>query len=83
MSNTDVYALAFYWATQTVTTVGYGDVGSQNTTERVICAISMVFGVFAFTFANGSFASIMQNFDHQNAETEEKIQTLNKIYKQY
>lgn len=78
-----MYVIAIYWAVQTVTTVGYGDVGSSNSFERIVCAICMVFGVCVFTFANGSLASIMQNYDHQNAEYEEKMRTLNTIYRQY
>ena len=68
-----MYAVAFYWAVQTVTTVGYGDVGSTNTTERILCSIIMVFGVIAFSFANGSLASIMQNYDSSNAVYMEKL----------
>lgn len=55
----ELYAISFYWSVQTVTTVGYGDVGSTNSTERIFCAVIMVFGVIAFSFANGSLASIM------------------------
>lgn len=43
----------------------------------------MVFGVIAFSFANGSLASIMQNYDQHNAGYQEKLVTLNKIYKDY
>lgn len=52
------------WAVQTVTTVGYGDIGSHNTTERWVSAMCMVFGVFAFTYANGALSSIMQTMDN-------------------
>ena len=43
----------------------------------------MVFGVIAFSFANGSLASIMQNYDQTNARYQERLVTLNKIYKDY
>ena len=54
-----LYKVAFYWATTTITTVGYGDISGTNNTERVFCAIIMLFGVIAFSFANGSMTSII------------------------
>lgn len=63
MKDSDLYYLAIYWAVQTFTTVGYGDVSSVNSTERIFCAAMMVTGVLAFSFANGAFASIIQNYD--------------------
>lgn len=81
MTNSELYALSFYWAVQTVTTVGYGDVSITSSFERIVCAICMVLGVFAFTFANGSLSSIMSNYDNQNADYEEKLQTLTRLYK--
>ena len=43
----------------------------------------MVVGVCAFTFANGSLASILSHYDAQNAALQDKIVILNKIYKDY
>ena len=43
----------------------------------------MIVGVVAFSFANGSLASIIQNYDNSNAQYQEKLVTLNKIYKAY
>jgi Trk-type K+ transport system membrane component len=68
LDNGDLYAIAIYWAVQTITTVGYGDISSENTTERIFCALMMVIGVIAFSFANGSLTSLIQNYDVQNAE---------------
>jgi len=59
------YFLSLYFVTQTFTTVGYGDVNPSNTLERVFVVILMLAGVFAFSFASGSLASIMQNYDSQ------------------
>ena len=50
---------AIYWTVTTIATVGYGDVVAVNTTERIFCSCAMIIGVLAFTFANGSFASIL------------------------
>jgi len=43
----------------------------------------MVIGVVAFSFASGSLASIIQNYDTQNAKLAEKLDILNKIYIDY
>lgn len=54
------YSIAFYWACQTVTTVGYGDVLGKSSVERLLCAIAMIFGVIAFSIGNGKLASVIQ-----------------------
>lgn len=43
----------------------------------------MIIGVIAFSFATGSLASILQNYDVQNAKFQEKVLILNRIYKNY
>ena len=63
--------------------MGYGDISGSNNHERAFCSIVMIVGVFAFSFANGSLASIMSNIDESNASYVEKMEILNKIYKQY
>lgn len=57
------YFISLYFVTQTITTVGYGDVSASGTVERIFVVLLMLIGVFAFTFASGSLASIMQNVD--------------------
>ena len=76
-----LYSLSFYWTITTITTVGYGDVSGKNPTEWVFCSLMMVIGVISFSFANGSLASILSNYDEQNAELLERINILNKVYK--
>ncbi|CAD8202945.1 unnamed protein product [Paramecium octaurelia] len=46
------YNYAFYWAVQTMITVGYGDLTPQNDYERLCANLSMFLacGVFAFSF---------------------------------
>jgi len=51
--------VAFYWAVQTVTTVGYGDVGGKNNLEKGFACFAMMCGVIAFSFASGNLASIL------------------------
>ena len=66
-TSSQLYIVSFYWATTTITTVGYGDISGTTDIERIFCTIIMLFGVIAFSFANGSLTSIIQNIDSNNA----------------
>jgi hypothetical protein len=82
-TSSQLYMVSFYWATTTITTVGYGDISGTTDIERIFCTIIMLFGVIAFSFANGSLTSIIQNIDSNNALFEQEINMLNEIYKDY
>jgi len=79
----ELYAMSFYWTITTITTVGYGDISGNNTTEWIFCSVMMVIGVVGFSFANGSLTSMISNYDSQNAELQEKVKIMNKVYKKY
>jgi NADH:ubiquinone oxidoreductase subunit 2 (subunit N) len=78
-SKWDRYVLSLYWTVTTITTVGYGDISGTNNFEMLFCCIAMIVGVVAFSFANGSLTSIIQNYDSSNAQLQEKIGILNRI----
>ena len=78
-----IYTVAFYWVISTITTVGYGDISGTNNLERWFCSLCMIIGVISFSIANGSLASIIQNYDQTNAGYQEKLNILNKAYKDY
>lgn len=79
----ELYVVAFYWSVTTIMTVGYGDISGSNNLERVFCSIMMIAGVISFSFASGSLASIIQNYDSTNAEMQERLVMLSKIYKEF
>ena len=85
MDNSNLYVTSIYFTVTTITTVGYGDISPGDTTrlERVFCIFIMVIGVIAFSFASGSLASIIQNYDTQNAKLAEQLNILDKMYKDY
>lgn len=72
-----------YWTCTTFTTVGYGDISGTTNSEMIFCCFMMLIGVCAFSYANGSLASIIQNYDQNNAEHADKLMILNRIYKEY
>jgi len=61
------YLYSMHWATQTVTTVGYGDTGAVTMTEIIISLVWMLFGVAFYSFIIGNFTSIITGNDHISA----------------
>ena len=57
------YLTSFYWATTTITTVGYGDIGGNNHPEMVLCILIQVIGVTGFAFVSNSLTSIITSYD--------------------
>ena len=47
------YTTSMYWAFQTLTTVGYGDVRAVRNDERIVAIIWMVFGVGFYAYIIG------------------------------
>lgn len=43
----------------------------------------MVIGVTAFAAGTSSLTNLLQSYDQENAKLEEKVQLLNRIYKEY
>src|SRR5262245_66312840 len=50
--------LGMWWATQTVTTVGYGDVVPHDTVGKVIATLLMVGGLSLFAVVTGVITSV-------------------------
>eukprot|EP00347_Sterkiella_histriomuscorum_P008697 403344103 len=53
------YMLAYYWSTQTITTLGYGDIPAVTQFEIALSLIWMVVGVAFYSFVVGNFTSIL------------------------
>jgi hypothetical protein len=73
--NMRAYYIATYWALQTITTVGYGDVDIENNYERIVGSAVMVAGVILFTVANATLISIAAELD-ESGEYQEKVEAL-------
>ena len=71
-----IYVVAFYWTITTITTVGYGDITGTNTLERLFSSLIILIGVVAFSFVQGSIASILQNNDPKEVEYNERMEIL-------
>ena len=53
------YIVALYWATVSLTTMGYGDVVPANTSERLFCIFVALIGGCVFSFCIGSISSLI------------------------
>ena len=75
----DLYLAGIYFTITTFTTVGYGDISSKNTPERLLGCATMIIGVLAFSYATGTFSSLISNEDAKKAEYQKKMHTLKKL----
>jgi hypothetical protein len=68
------YLISFYWAFQTLTTVGYGDINANgNMTEQILAFIWMLIGVAVQSNGIGTIISVIQASDQDSEEINEKI----------
>lgn len=63
----DQYLFAIYWAFQTLTTVGFGDVPAITVLERMLALFWMIFGVGFYSFTIGNLSSIISSLDAKSA----------------
>lgn len=74
--------LGIWWATQTVTTVGYGDVVPQQTAGKVIAVFLMLGGLSFLAVLTGAITSgfvTRAQADSQKASLDETLERLNEL----
>jgi voltage-gated potassium channel len=78
----ETYGESVWWAAQTITTVGYGDVIPQNSFSRVVAVAVMLFGIAIVSIVTAVVTSaVMAASQGQLAEdaTEEQLSALRRI----
>lgn len=65
-----------WWAMQTITTVGYGDIRVENTTGRLIAIFVMLVGI---GFLSVLTAAVASHFVQTDTESSEVLETLRRI----
>ena len=73
----DMYVLALYWAIMTITTIGYGDVPSGTTTERVVSIFCMILGACLYSYIVGTVTTVVQGLDISRRAFEDKMDSIN------
>ena len=70
------YLFAVNWALQTLTTVGYGEIGAVTGAEQITALLWMAIGVGFYSFTIGNLSSIISDIDIKAAILQEKIQAM-------
>eukprot|EP00854_Cymbomonas_tetramitiformis_P007148 gene7148-8525_t len=63
---------SFYWAVQTMTTVGYGDFPATNTLAQLVAILTMIFGGFMFSYLISNMSNLIAP-DASARENEERM----------
>lgn len=66
-------ALGIWWAVQTITTVGYGDVVPQTLYGRIFAGVIMVMGVALITILTANFSAFLLRQKEEEIEKEANI----------
>jgi len=70
------FGIAVWWALQTVTTVGYGDVVPAGSTGKVIGGIEMVLGVSFISFLTAGVTSAVIQRSQDKRHEEERVREM-------
>jgi len=78
-AKSDIYVYSIHWATQTISSIGYGDVGPQTTTERSFVTIFMFIGGVIFAFALGEICGAVTSLSKKEAAYHLMIDNFNEF----
>ncbi|CAI2370128.1 unnamed protein product [Moneuplotes crassus] len=74
-----LYLLCVYWALQTLTTVGFGDITAKTEVELYVTIFWMIFGVIFYSITVSNLASIISSLDVAESRTQAYLSNLNEF----
>jgi voltage-gated potassium channel len=80
---TSYYIKSLYWATATLTTIGYGDITPTTNAGRLYTMIVMILGVGVYGFVIGYVARTMSQSDRHKEYSKEKVTDLANFMRYY
>jgi CRP-like cAMP-binding protein len=78
-----LYTVAIYFSITTLATVGYGDITACNTTEKVVCSVMMLVGIFVYSVTIGCLTTLLANLDKRKVILDKRIELLAELSKKY
>jgi hyperpolarization activated cyclic nucleotide-gated potassium channel 1 len=75
------YLQSLYWAFQTLTTVGFGDINGKNMQERLFAIMWMLIGIGFYSIMFGNMTNLLDSMDAANKSFQEKISVLKEFRK--
>lgn len=76
-----IASLYFHWVT--IFTIGYGDILSNNSLERVYNSLLMFVGILVYSFAVSSLGNIVTNYDSITARYYKNLEILEDLRMKY
>lgn len=73
----DLYAAALYWSVMTLSTIGYGDITPQNTTETLIGVFCMLCGASLWAYVVGNVCGVVASLDVRTLAFRQTMDDLN------
>merc|ERR1712137_1365843 len=71
------YTLSLYWASQTLTTVGYGDMTPQNHLEYLINLVCMMLASAVWTWLLADIVALLEIVSHEDKKHRLETDSLN------
>ncbi|KAJ3150565.1 Kinesin-like protein kif27 [Geranomyces variabilis] len=68
-----LYIASTYWAIVTMTTLGYGDIRPNNTSERIFAVFTALCGILFYGYINGTIASTLSNMDSRRVAYQQRL----------
>ena len=77
-----LYVTSLYLSVMTISTVGYGDVTPQTTTERFYLVVAMLLGASVYAYVVGSICGIIASMNQKETEFQETMDQLNNFIRE-
>lgn len=80
-SNSEIYISAIYYCFVVLTTVGYGDIYSQNKIERIFSIFWMLFGIGFYSYTISFITQFFASNENRKSLLEKRLQLFEKFAK--